>query len=77
MEDYEGMASDAPDAYNAFDATATETQSSNENEALHQGIEAELEEDNVLNVGVLKATSGNVSKRAGDKARDANGHPGK
>ena len=67
MEDYEAMASDAHDAYNAFDATAIETQGSNENEALHQGIEVELEEDNVLNVGVLKATSGNVSKRLGTR----------
>lgn len=35
--------------------------------ALHQGIEAKLEEDNVPNVRILKVTSGNINKRLGTK----------
>lgn len=59
MEDYEGMAGDAPDA------TATATPASNENEAFHQEIEAGGDRGNGINVGSLKATSGNASKRLG------------
>lgn len=59
------MASDAPDA-NA-------TQGSNEKETLHQGTEmahqneAELETNNLLNVGVLRVMSGNITKRLGTR----------
>lgn len=71
MEDYEGKASDAPDAYNVFDVTATtiaaERQGSNKNEALQLGLANGLEKDNVRNVKILKATSGNVSKWLGTK----------
>lgn len=62
MENYKGIASDAPNAYNAFDATVTKTEDSYNNKAWHQGIKIELEEDNMLNVEVLKETSSNISK---------------
>lgn len=58
---------DAPVAYNARDAIAIATQGSNENEALHQEVEAGLERGNELNVGALKATSGKVTKRLGTR----------
>lgn len=41
---------DAPVAYNARDAIAIATQGSNENEALHQEIEAGLERGNCQKV---------------------------
>lgn len=58
---------DAPVAYNARNAIAVATPGNNENEALHQEIEADLERGNELNVGALKATSGNVTKRLGTR----------
>lgn len=66
MEEYEGMESDAPDTYIAYDATATDTQEGNENEALHPSIEASIEKDHVPN-DILKATSGNGRKRLGTR----------
>ena len=63
----ESEAIDAPVAYNARDAIAIAIQGSNENETLHQEIEAGLERGNELNVGALKATSGNVTKRLGTR----------
>ena len=70
MEVNERTASDVPNAYMTPDAT--EAQGSNENEALHRGMEiAHPGEDGLerssLNVGVLKVTSGNVTKRLGTR----------
>ena len=73
MEVDERTASDAPDAYMTYiTPNATEAQGSNENEALHRGMEmAHPGEDGLergsLNVGVLKVTSGNVTKRLGTR----------
>lgn len=69
MEENEEMENDAPDVYDALDATATAIEESNETEALRQSmgivrqLEVELERNRSPNVGVLKASSGNVPKR--------------
>lgn len=64
MEENEEMENDAPDVYDALDATATAIEESNETEALRQSmgivrqLEVELERNRSPNVGVLKASSG-------------------
>lgn len=63
MEDNEEIKDDAPNA------TATATEGSNKNKVLRQSMEtayqkeAELEGGQLLNLGILKTTSGNVIKR--------------
>ena len=65
------MTSDAPDAYIPPDAIARQTNT--ENEALHQSgqmvlqSEAELGGKNLLNEGILRATSGNPIKQLGTR----------
>lgn len=68
MEEHDDIKNEAPNALNAT-AAATVTHEGNKNEALHQSmdiarhLEAELERNQSPNVGVLKITSGNVTKR--------------
>ena len=65
MEEYEDIENDAFDACDATAATAGEQ----EHEALHQNrqvarqLELEAERNQSVNLGVLKATSGNAAKR--------------
>lgn len=71
MEEYKDLENKAPDALNATDATdATITiTTGHENKALYQSIdimrqlEAEVEKSHGSNIGALKATSRNGSKK--------------
>ena len=78
MEDYEEMENDALDAFDASDATATTTTpmgieqgiSSRTGQIRHE-VEAEPEKSRLENVGVLRATSGNATRRLNSRVTRA------
>ena len=71
MEEYEEMENDAPDSSDTLDASATTATSNRQEHELSsqsgqmvQGRGVALRRNRVGNLGVLKATSGNATKRS-------------
>lgn len=62
MEEYEDIGNDAPDACDASTTTAVGHEGTL-HQALQRQLEGEAERNQLANTGVLKATSGNATKR--------------
>ncbi len=81
MEEYEEMENDAPDSSDTLDASATTATSNRQEHELSsqsgqmvQGRGVGLRRNRVGNLGVLKATSGNATKRSTSRVTTSAGN---